>query len=125
MYSDSCSHFVQAYEQGHTPNPDVLCNRHIKFSALHRYCRQHLDADVIATGHYAIVERDEAGSKFPYPLFPLALPPSPSFSPSLYPCVCVCVVCCRSEAESGDRQQQRPDLLPFTSAPGRYTHTPK
>ncbi|CAI7994042.1 tRNA-specific 2-thiouridylase MnmA [Geodia barretti] len=60
-WNDVFSHFVQAYEQGHTPNPDILCNRHIKFSALHRYCCQHLDADVIATGHYARVERDEAG----------------------------------------------------------------
>ena len=55
-----CSYFLQAYERGHTPNPDVLCNRHIKFRALHHYCRQHLEVDAIATGHYARVEKDRA-----------------------------------------------------------------
>ena len=53
-------HFVQEYEAGRTPNPDVLCNREIKFKAFLDYARE-LGADYIATGHYA-QRRDEAGS---------------------------------------------------------------
>lgn len=46
------THFLNEYEQGRTPNPDVLCNKEIKFSAFldHALC---LGADFIATGHYA------------------------------------------------------------------------
>ncbi|NLL55710.1 MAG: tRNA 2-thiouridine(34) synthase MnmA [Clostridiales bacterium] len=44
-------HFVQEYKKGRTPNPDVLCNREIKFGAFWKYA-QKLDAKYIATGHY-------------------------------------------------------------------------
>ena len=44
---------VQGYQEGLTPNPDVLCNRHIKFDAFHKYATKQLSADAIATGHYA------------------------------------------------------------------------
>ena len=44
---------IQEYEQGHTPNPDVQCNRHIKFGYFHQHCMQNLGADAVATGHYA------------------------------------------------------------------------
>jgi tRNA-specific 2-thiouridylase len=44
-------HFLQEYKAGRTPNPDVLCNREIKFKAFLDYARQ-LGADLIATGHY-------------------------------------------------------------------------
>ena len=46
------SHFLEAYEKGYTPNPDILCNKEIKF----KYFLEHalkLGADFIATGHYA------------------------------------------------------------------------
>lgn len=43
---------VGAYMQGRTPNPDVLCNRHIKFGAFKRWAARE-GADMIATGHYA------------------------------------------------------------------------
>jgi tRNA-specific 2-thiouridylase len=46
--------FLAEYRQGRTPNPDVLCNRHIKFGAMRRYA-QRLGATAIATGHYARV----------------------------------------------------------------------
>ena len=36
-----------------TPNPDVLCNKYIKFGALHDYAINKLGADAVATGHYA------------------------------------------------------------------------
>ena len=39
------------YEKGRTPNPDVLCNREIKFDAFFK-CAQKLGADYVATGHY-------------------------------------------------------------------------
>ena len=39
------------YEKGRTPNPDVLCNREIKFDAFLK-CARKLGADMVATGHY-------------------------------------------------------------------------
>ena len=44
--------FLHEYERGRTPNPDVLCNREIKFKYFADYARQ-LGADYVATGHYA------------------------------------------------------------------------
>ena len=45
-------HFLTEYGEGRTPNPDVLCNREIKFQVFAQYARL-LGADYIATGHYA------------------------------------------------------------------------
>lgn len=45
-------HFLKEYRAGRTPNPDILCNREIKFKAFLDYAN-HLGADKIATGHYA------------------------------------------------------------------------
>lgn len=45
-------HFLSEYRAGRTPNPDILCNREIKFKAFLDYARD-LGADLIATGHYA------------------------------------------------------------------------
>ena len=48
--------FLRDFERGNaTPNPDLACNRHIKFGALLRHCEEALGADVLATGHYARV----------------------------------------------------------------------
>jgi tRNA-specific 2-thiouridylase len=44
--------FLQEYAAGRTPNPDILCNKEIKFKAFLDYAL-HLGADFIATGHYA------------------------------------------------------------------------
>lgn len=44
-------HFLAEYRAGRTPNPDILCNREIKFKAFLDYA-MHLGADYIATGHY-------------------------------------------------------------------------
>ena len=46
-------HFLAEYRAGRTPNPDVLCNKEIKFKAFLDYATQQLGADFIATGHYA------------------------------------------------------------------------
>jgi tRNA-specific 2-thiouridylase len=45
-------HFLAEYRAGRTPNPDVLCNREIKFGAFRRHA-QRLGGRLIATGHYA------------------------------------------------------------------------
>ncbi|MDR2046319.1 MAG: tRNA 2-thiouridine(34) synthase MnmA [Clostridiales bacterium] len=47
--------FVAEYERGGTPNPDVLCNKEIKFGRFADEARK-LGADFIATGHYAATE---------------------------------------------------------------------
>ena len=51
-------HFIEEYQAGRTPNPDILCNREIKFKAFLDYART-LGAEAIATGHY--VRRTEQG----------------------------------------------------------------
>jgi tRNA-specific 2-thiouridylase len=50
------SHFLSEYAANRTPNPDVLCNREIKFGVCLDYM-QRLGASFIATGHYARVAR--------------------------------------------------------------------
>lgn len=54
------SHFVAQYGKGLTPNPDLECNRSIKFGALLEYA-QGLGADRVATGHYARLTPDVHG----------------------------------------------------------------
>ncbi|MFT2110171.1 tRNA 2-thiouridine(34) synthase MnmA [Marinomonas sp. 2405UD68-3] len=44
-------HFLEEYKMGRTPNPDILCNKEIKFKAFLEYALE-LGADYIATGHY-------------------------------------------------------------------------
>ncbi|PIJ51965.1 tRNA 2-thiouridine(34) synthase MnmA [Erwinia sp. OLTSP20] len=45
-------HFLAEYQAGRTPNPDILCNKEIKFKAFLDYAAEDLGADYIATGHY-------------------------------------------------------------------------
>ncbi|OZN25468.1 tRNA 2-thiouridine(34) synthase MnmA [Actinobacillus seminis] len=45
-------HFLAEYQAGRTPNPDILCNKEIKFKAFLEYAAEDLGADYIATGHY-------------------------------------------------------------------------
>lgn len=44
--------FLQEYNVGRTPNPDVLCNKQIKFKHFLEFAMEDLNADFIATGHY-------------------------------------------------------------------------
>lgn len=46
------SYITEEYENGRTPNPDILCNKHIKFDHFFHFARSELQADAIATGHY-------------------------------------------------------------------------
>src|SRR5262249_34993733 len=55
--------FVAEYSAGRTPNPCVDCNRDVRFPELLRHARN-LGADLVATGHYARVGRDESGAVF-------------------------------------------------------------
>ena len=52
--------FIEAYENGSTPNPCIDCNRYIKFEKLMRRAKE-LDFDCVVTGHYAIIEEAENG----------------------------------------------------------------
>jgi tRNA-specific 2-thiouridylase len=45
-------YFLREYRSGRTPNPDVLCNREIKFGVFRDYAKR-LGAELLATGHYA------------------------------------------------------------------------
>lgn len=51
-------HFLSEYKAGRTPNPDVLCNREIKFGPFREYALS-LGADYIATGHYCGTEHKD------------------------------------------------------------------
>jgi tRNA-specific 2-thiouridylase len=51
------TYFLNEYQQGRTPNPDVLCNKEIKFNAFLDHALK-MGADFIATGHYAKTKRE-------------------------------------------------------------------
>lgn len=52
------TYFLNELKRGRTPNPDLLCNKYIKFDAFKKEALK-LDADYIATGHYARLERNK------------------------------------------------------------------
>jgi tRNA-uridine 2-sulfurtransferase len=51
--------FLSEFQAGRTPNPDILCNKYVKFKAFLDYAIQDLGADYIATGHYARVSEND------------------------------------------------------------------
>lgn len=55
-YDRVFTYFLDEYKKGRTPNPDIMCNKEIKFKAFLDYAKK-LGADYIATGHYARVDR--------------------------------------------------------------------
>ncbi len=60
FYSEVILPFIRAYEDGATPNPCVLCNKHVKFGALLTYAEAN-GYNRIATGHYARIEQTASG----------------------------------------------------------------
>lgn len=56
------SYFLDEYRRGRTPNPDVLCNREIKFKAFLDFAME-LGADKLATGHFCNLGEDARGEK--------------------------------------------------------------
>ena len=55
--------FVAEYERGRTPNPCILCNRHMKFAGLHRFAKEQ-GCDVVVTGHYARIEYNKQKDRY-------------------------------------------------------------
>jgi tRNA-specific 2-thiouridylase len=55
-YERVFEYFLKEYKEGRTPNPDVLCNREIKFGPFLDFAKK-IGADFIATGHYAKVKK--------------------------------------------------------------------
>jgi tRNA-specific 2-thiouridylase len=55
-------HFLDEYAKGRTPNPDLLCNREVKFQPFREHALR-LGADYIATGHYARLDRAADGPR--------------------------------------------------------------
>ncbi|XP_014863209.1 PREDICTED: mitochondrial tRNA-specific 2-thiouridylase 1 isoform X2 [Poecilia mexicana] len=58
-WHDVFSNLLKEYEKGRTPNPDILCNKHIKFNHFHKYAIHTLGADAMATGHYARTSQED------------------------------------------------------------------
>lgn len=54
------TYFLEEYKAGRTPNPDVMCNKEIKFKAFLEHAMD-LGADYLATGHYARIDRSGDG----------------------------------------------------------------
>ncbi|PTC00670.1 tRNA 2-thiouridine(34) synthase MnmA [Thalassospira xiamenensis] len=54
-------HFLAEYKAGRTPNPDIMCNKEIKFKAFLEFAVEVLGADYIATGHYVRRRQTDAG----------------------------------------------------------------
>ena len=60
-------YMVSEYAAGRTPNPDVMCNREIKFGLFLKKALE-LGADYIATGHYVRLQREFPISNFQFPI---------------------------------------------------------
>ena len=52
------TYFLDELKKGRTPNPDIMCNKYIKFDMFVKYAKE-LGADYIATGHYARIENNK------------------------------------------------------------------
>jgi len=61
---DVATYFIKEYEAGRTPNPDVMCNQHVKFGRFLEFALEK-GADFIATGHYAQrIETEEIATMY-------------------------------------------------------------
>lgn len=57
-------YFIDEYKKGRTPNPDILCNKYIKFDKFLNYAIDNLGADYIAMGHYAGVRFNKTTNSY-------------------------------------------------------------
>ncbi|WP_424527148.1 tRNA 2-thiouridine(34) synthase MnmA [Spiroplasma endosymbiont of Glossina fuscipes fuscipes] len=57
-------YFISEYQKGRTPNPDILCNKYIKFDYFLKYAINNYQADFIAMGHYARVQFNETINEY-------------------------------------------------------------
>lgn len=62
-------YMIEEYKKGNTPNPDVMCNREVKFGVFWQFAKER-GADFIATGHYAIRDLLHTDSSFQSSLTP-------------------------------------------------------
>ncbi|MBR3357679.1 MAG: tRNA 2-thiouridine(34) synthase MnmA [Solobacterium sp.] len=60
-WTDVFAEFLREYRRGRTPNPDILCNRYIKFDSFMKFGASK-GFDTVATGHYAKIVKDEKGT---------------------------------------------------------------
>lgn len=80
-------YLLSEYRAGRTPNPDVMCNREVKFGAFYRFAKEK-GADFIATGHYArtdsgkLLRGVDAGKDQSYFLWAV---PKPALDMTLFP----------------------------------------
>ncbi len=59
-WDDVFTNFISEHQKGRTPNPDILCNKYIKFAAFFDFARSK-GFETVATGHYARIVQNEAG----------------------------------------------------------------
>lgn len=59
-WNDVFTYFLNELGAGRTPNPDIMCNKYVKFGAFKKACEK-FDVDLYAFGHYAITTTDENG----------------------------------------------------------------
>ncbi|MCF7843337.1 tRNA 2-thiouridine(34) synthase MnmA [Candidatus Gracilibacteria bacterium] len=52
-------YMIQEYKDGRTPNPDVMCNREVKFGAFYKWAKKQDKDACVATGHYAQIENNQ------------------------------------------------------------------
>ena len=57
-------YFAKEYIKGHTPNPCIECNKHLKFGLMLKKAQELFDADYIATGHYAKIEQNAKTGRY-------------------------------------------------------------
>lgn len=57
-------YFLDEFKNNRTPNPDIFCNKYIKFSAFLNYAKQELKADYIAMGHYAQIRYNKEKNEY-------------------------------------------------------------
>ena len=57
-WNDVFSNFISEHQKGRTPNPDILCNKYIKFDAFYSFAKSK-GFEIVATGHYARIIKDK------------------------------------------------------------------